>query len=667
MAKKSAGRSDKLQIDGHDVPVTNLDKALYPGNGFTKAQVIDYYIRVSQYLLPHFENRPVTLKRFPDGVRGQAFYEKDAPGYAPEWVKTFPVPRRAGGTDIQYILINDLATLVWCANVASLELHPFLHRVPEIQQPTSVVFDLDPGEGTDLLTCAEVAFLLKDLLARLDLQAVPKVSGSKGLQIYVPLNTATSYAVTQPFARAVADLLTKEHPKLIVAEMAKSERAKKIFIDWSQNSDFKTTVGVYSLRAKQDRPFASLPVRWDELETALKSRKTDGLYFEPEAALTRLEEVGDLFAPVLKLKQRLPKSIEAKPTTKRTSRETVSTTLPRASKQGSKKRFVVQKHAASHLHYDFRLEMHDVLKSWAVPKGVPYELDQRRLAMAVEDHPIEYLDFEGIIPEGQYGGGTVMVWDIGTYELIEGNYYKGNLQIYLSGKKLKGEWHLTRDRKTEKNWYLLKTGEAMKPPSAKKENASALTARTMEEIAGDKTAQWHSNRTSVPGVDLDELPRSAMKFIEPMQCELAAQLPEGDDWQYELKLDGYRALAIKDQGAATLLSRRNNSLNTKFASVADGLKSLEDGVILDGEVVALDEEGRPSFNRLQHLSKNQVLIYYVFDLLAYRGRDITGLALKQRRELLNDVLQNAVDPIRASAVLHARAEDLIAADSRAGT
>lgn len=661
MAKNSAGRSDRLHIDGHEVPVTNLDKVLYPENGFTKAHVIDYYIRVSQYLLPQFENRPVTLKRFPDGVRGQAFYEKDAPGYAPEWVKTFPVPRRAGGTDIQYILINDLATLVWCANVASLELHPFLHRVPEIQQPTSVVFDLDPGEGTDLLTCAEVAFLLKDLLERLGLEALPKVSGSKGLQIYAPLNTPTTYASTQPFARAVAALLTREQPNLIIAEMAKSQRANKVFIDWSQNSDFKTTVGVYSLRAKRGHPFVSLPVRWDELETALRKRRTDDLYFQPEAALKRLSEVGDLFAPVLTLKQRLPKSVKAAAVVKRV-RSDAPSKLPHASKQGSKKRFVVQKHAASHLHYDFRLEMRDVLKSWAVPKGVPYEFEQRRLAMAVEDHPIEYLDFEGVIPEGQYGGGTVMVWDIGTYELIEGNYYKGNLQIYLNGKKLKGEWQLIKDRtRDNKNWYLAKTGAAMKPLSAKKENASALSGRTMEEIASDRSAQWHSNRAPVPGIDLDELPRSPMKFVEPMQCQLLAQLPEGMSWQYELKLDGYRAEAIKTAGEVKLLSRRKNSLNTKFPNVAEGLQTLEDGVILDGEIVALDEEGRPSFSRLQRLSKKQVLTYYVFDLLAYRERDITGLPLKQRRALLSAVLENASEPVRESAVLEANAQDLIAA------
>ncbi|MBV9610938.1 MAG: non-homologous end-joining DNA ligase, partial [Acidobacteriaceae bacterium] len=303
MTARANKRSEHLTIDGREVSVTNLDKVFYPEAGFTKAQVIDYYIRVSRYLLPHFQRRPVTLKRFPDGVRGKSFYEKDAPGFAPEWVEKFPVPRRAGGAPIQYILINDLATLVWCANAASIELHPFLHCVPEIQQPTSVVFDLDPGEGTTVLTCATVAFLLKDVLARLGLECFPKVSGSKGLQVYVPLNTPVTYDVTRPFARALAELLAKQHPKQIVAAMAKSERINRVFIDWSQNADFKTTVGVYSLRAKRDRPFVSLPVSWDELQYALDRRTSDGLYFEPEAALGRLEQIGDLFAPVLTRKQ----------------------------------------------------------------------------------------------------------------------------------------------------------------------------------------------------------------------------------------------------------------------------------------------------------------------------------------------------------------------------
>jgi bifunctional non-homologous end joining protein LigD len=241
-------------------------------------------------------------------VRGQVFYEKDRPRFAPDWIQTFPVPRRAGGPHIQYIRINDLATLVWCANAASLELHPFLHRAPHIQQPTSVVFDLDPGEGADIRTCAQVAFLLKDVLARVALQSFAKLSGSKGIQVYVPLNTGVAYAATQPFARALAQLLAQEHPKLIVARMAKSERTQKVFIDWSQNSDFQTTVGVYSLRAKRDRPFVSMPVAWDELERALQTRNTEGLCFEPEAALARLSEIGDLFAPVQALEQALPQS-----------------------------------------------------------------------------------------------------------------------------------------------------------------------------------------------------------------------------------------------------------------------------------------------------------------------------------------------------------------------
>lgn len=310
MPAKTKKLQRHLSIDGRDVPVTNLDKVLYPETAFTKAQVIDYYIRVSEYLLPHFHNRPVTLKRYPSGVRGQFFYEKDEPSFAPDWIKTFPVPRRAGGDDICYILINNLATLIWCANAASLELHPFLHCIPHLNEPTSVVFDLDPDEGADLLTCCEIAFMLKDVLSRLSLESWPKVSGSKGLQVYVPLNSGLTYCVTQPFAKALAGILAKEHPTRIVAEMAKSKRTNKVFIDWSQNADFKTTVGVYSLRAKRDRPFVSLPVSWDELASALRRQKPDALYFEPEAARKRLAKLGDLFAPVLDKKQSLPELVE---------------------------------------------------------------------------------------------------------------------------------------------------------------------------------------------------------------------------------------------------------------------------------------------------------------------------------------------------------------------
>jgi bifunctional non-homologous end joining protein LigD len=681
-AAKPKKPQQHLEIGGRQVPVTNLDKVLYPETHFTKAQVIDYYIRVSEYLLRHFKNRPVTLKRYPSGIHGQFFYEKDEPSFAPEWIETFPVPRRAGGPDICYILINDLATLVWCANAASLELHPFLHCVPHIDQPTSVVFDLDPGEGADLVTCIQVAFILRDVLTGLGLQSWPKVSGSKGIQVYVPLNSGATYAMTQPFAKGLAELLGKQYPDLIVAEMAKVKRAKKVFVDWSQNSDFKTTVGVYSLRAKRERPFVSLPVRWEDLNTVQRTRKTEPLYYEPDAALERLAELGDLFAPVLTVKQTLPELVEqvlsrtAKTGTRSTAalrdyekkRDFSKTAepapqVPRPSAQGSRKRFVVQKHAASHLHYDFRLEMHDVLKSWAVPKGVPYEVDERRLAMATEDHPIDYLDFEGTIPKGQYGGGTVMVWDIGTYQLIEGNYYKGDLLFFLKGKKLKGEWRLRKDRGSQnKNWFLVKAGESMKKLSAKKEGASALTGRTMEQIAEENTAQWHSNRSSIPGLDLDALPASNLQFIEPMMAKAVDELPEGGEWQYEIKLDGYRALAIKDRGQARLLSRRNNRLNDRFPTIAEAIESLEDGVVVDGEVVALDAVGRPSFNLLQHHKENShAIVFYAFDVLAYRGRDVRSLPLTERRQLLTEIFANLTEPFRLSMPVDAKPADIIAA------
>jgi len=288
--------------------ISSPDKALYPAGKFTKADVVSYYERVAHFLLPHFRNRPVTLKRYPNGVFGEAFYEKDAPGFTPRWVKTFPVPRREGGPDINYILINDVRTLMWTANIAALELHPFLHRVPHIEQPTSIVFDLDPGEGIDILQCAEVAFLLRDVLAKLRLESFPKVSGSKGIQVYVPLNTPINYSATQPFARAIAQLLEKTYPDKIVADMSKNLRVGKVFIDWSQNADHKTTVGVYSLRAKRERPYASLPVKWEELRKTLKKSESALLDFRPDEALRRLKRVGDLFAPLLKLKQKLPKA-----------------------------------------------------------------------------------------------------------------------------------------------------------------------------------------------------------------------------------------------------------------------------------------------------------------------------------------------------------------------
>jgi bifunctional non-homologous end joining protein LigD len=684
-----------VKVDGREIALSNLDKILYPAAKFTKGQVIDYYVRISKYLLPQLQDRPVTLLRYPNGVRGEYFYEKDAPLFTPDWIPRFSVPRRGRGGEIHYILINDVATLVWVANIASIELHSFLHRVPEISRPTYIVFDLDPGRGADVLACGKVALLVRDLLSQLNLQSFAKVSGSKGLQLYLPLNGAISYDVAQPVAKAIAELMEERYPKLVVSRMAKAARSQRVFIDWSQNSDFKTTVSVYSLRAKSDQPYVSSPVTWDELAAAVENNEAKTLYFDPEQALKRVERMGDIFAPALTLKQHLPEDVlnVLRPATapphalemysaKRNFAITPEPPPqpPQRSAQGSRRRFVVQKHAASHLHYDFRLEMHGVLKSWAVPKGPPLEPGMRRLAMVTEDHPLEYLDFEGIIPEGQYGGGTVMVWDIGTYDVAGGNYYRGYLRLFLSGKKLKGEWTLVRSPEAGNKWYMEKVGSESRPLSPKRANESALTRRTMQQIAEARDREWQSNREAAnsptrkplavasdkPLDELRLLPASKLKFIPPMLAKPVSRLPEGHNWQYEIKLDGYRALVSKKNDDITLFSRRGRSLNERFATIVGAFRTLPNGTILDGEIVALDEQGRPHFNALQHAKESAPLYFYAFDVLAYEGKELLQLPLSARRTVLERTVMGLASAVRISTVFDSPVQQLIAAVRQQG-
>ena len=670
-----------MNVGGKELALTNLDKIMYPQTGFTKGQVIDYYTGIARYILPHIKNRPITLKRFPDGIGGQHFYEKDAPSFTPRWIKTFPIPRTSEESVINYILINDLPTLIWSANMANLEVHPFLAKAPHIERPTMVVFDLDPGEGADILNSGEVAFLVRDLLARLHLESFLKVSGSKGIHLHVPLNTKVSYEATQPFAKSIAQLLESEHPDLIVSDMAKAKRKGKVFLDWSQNSEHKSTVAVYSLRAKGTRPYVAMPVSWEELSKALKKEDRSALFFEPDAALKRVKKLGDLFAASLRLRQRLPKPflelISGKPAASRSREATALETyrrkrdftktsepppaMPKSSRQGGRRLFVVQKHAASHLHYDFRLEMDGTLKSWAVPKGPPYELNEKRLAMATEDHPMEYAKFEGTIPKGEYGGGTVMVWDIGTYELMDGNYWKGKLHLFLTGKKLKGEWILVKgdDRDGKKNiWYFIKAGTRMERLSEKKEDSSALTGRSLEKIAKARDAVWHSNRSNsnkpveidrYSDSDLEALPQARVKFVQPMLAEAAPKLPkDADEWMYEIKLDGYRCLVGKSSRAVKLWSRRGNLFTSDFPDIARAGADLPEDTLIDGEVVAFDEHGRAAFNLLQHhRSGASAIRFYAFDLLIYRGRSVVGLELSRRRKLL----AAAIDPLNESIQL----------------
>lgn len=507
--------------------LSNLDKVMYPATGFTKGQVIEYYRRVAPYILPHLRDRPVTLKRFPDGVGGEHFYEKNAPASTPEWVATFPVPKPGGKSATRYILINDLPTLVWLANMANLELHPFLSRAPRIDVPTMVVFDLDPGEGADILRACEAALLVKGVLDRLRLRSLVKVSGSKGIHLHVPLNCAINYRATRAFAESIARLLEQARPDLIVSSMAKAKRTGKVLIDWSQNSEHKSTVAVYSLRAVREQPFVAMAVRWSELKAALEKEDRDALFFTPEAVLERLERQGDFFAAALKLKQSLP------------------------------------------------------------------------------------------APFPELGASARRRENPGTVVSLE-------------------EYRRKRD--------FSKTPE---PPPA---GTPAAGSGEQRLFVIQKHAARRLHYDPVTVIDLESLPDAPGGFIEPMLAAPVAELPDDpSEWLYEVKLDGYRCLAVKDEKEVRLFSRNRSVLNSRFPRIARALQALPPGTAIDGEIVALDHQGRPSFSLLQRSDTPEDRIYfYAFDLLAYRGKSLIRMPLEDRRKQLAVTIARLPAAIRAS-------------------
>jgi bifunctional non-homologous end joining protein LigD len=411
------------------------------------------------------------------------------------------------------------------------------------------------------------------------------------------------------------------------------------------------------------------------------------------------------------------RTYKAKRDFRRTSEPKGGKPKPKGVKGAS--RFVIQKHDARRLHYDFRLQMEGVLKSWAVPKGLPWAQGEKHLAVEVEDHPIEYENFEGVIPEGNYGGGTVMVWDHGTYyvygEQPSQSLREGKLHLLLDGKKAKGEWTLVRIRSdSQKNqWLLLKTGASVRPPSKKLEDQSAKTGRTMEQIARDRDAEWESDRdesakesTSSPSSILRTRIKAALKkkeirrnsatagrrrsnkstpdyaeklaalpsvkprFIQPMKPRLVEKSPSSGDWSYELKFDGIRACAVKDDGKVNLTSRNGNELRSRFREIANAIKELSiDECVIDGEVVALDEEGRSSFQLLQALEiegRKSPVCFYVFDLLQLNGKNLLHLPLMQRKQLLAKICEGVADPIRYSGEIGTDAKSLLAEVKRRG-
>ena len=426
------------------------DRVLFPASGFTLDDALAYYRRASKHLVPHLKNRPLSFKRYPSSVNGESFWEKDAPSFTPEWVRRFPVPRRGGEGSIDYVVVNDAKTLLWVVAAGGIELHPFLHRIPRIDRPTQMVFDLDPGGGASIVECCRVAILLRNALDAVGLESFAKVSGSKGLQLLVPLNTPVTHAAIEAFAKTVAEETAKRHPKLAVAKMAKQYRAGKVFIDWSQNADFKTTVAVYSLRTKSDAPFVAMPVTWKEVERA----DAGALRFEPAAALKRLERRGDLFAGVLTRKQKLPLVIDAAPSPRATTGEprpavVNGVTLPKPGSQSGRRLFVLTTTESGN---ELWLDMLGKFKRWLLRpdrEGGPI-----LIAMPAGQFAVDPAYYRGEVPAEWRR--RVKIEDIGVYEVVEGSYQLERFSLWFTGATLRGAWELEKVQpgREHRSWRL---------------------------------------------------------------------------------------------------------------------------------------------------------------------------------------------------------------------
>jgi DNA ligase D-like protein (predicted ligase)/DNA ligase D-like protein (predicted polymerase)/DNA ligase D-like protein (predicted 3'-phosphoesterase) len=583
MGMESAGR----------IRLTNADKVLYPATGTTKAEVFEYYVAIADVMVPHIAGRPVTRKRWPNGVGQPDFFEKQLASSAPDWLHRGSVTHKSGTTT--YPIIDTREGLAWIAQQAALEVHVPQWRFDSAGDPgpaTRVVFDLDPGEGVTFRQLCEVAHEVRDFITDIGLATYPLTSGSKGLHLYVPLAEPVSSRGASVLAKRIALQLEQTMPKQVTATMTKSLRDGKIFLDWSQNSAAKTTIAPYSLRGR-DEPTVAAPRTWEEIE-------------DPELRHLRFDEVldrvardGDLLA-ALDDDAPLPDKLS----TYRGMRDAKKTPEPVPATKpavGQNNTFVIQEHHARRLHYDFRLERDGVLVSWAVPKNLPETSSVNHLAVHTEDHPLDYATFEGDIPKGEYGGGKVIVWDAGTYEAEkfrdnapDGPAKGGEVIVTLRGARISGRYALIQTG--GKNWLAHRTKEQPEPTSA--DLAPMLATHG-----------------------------SVAKFT-------AAQ------WAFEGKWDGYRLIFDADHGRVSLHTRSGRDVTGEYPQLASVAADLtEHHVLLDGEVVALDESGVPSFGEMQNRARSTRVEFWAFDLLALDGRSLLKAKYRDRRRLLETLAE----------------------------
>lgn len=618
--------ADHITLDGHRLPLSNLDKVLYPETGTTKADVIDYYLRVAPAMLPHIVDRAVTRKRWPNGVDGQSFFEKNLAASAPDWLPRRSLPHSS--RTVTYPLLDSVAALGWAGQQAALELHVPQWRFPQVQgqgvergPATRLVFDLDPGEGIGLAECAEVARAVRDLVQNLGWSAFPVTSGSKGIHVYVPLDRSLDGTGASTVAKQVATGLEKMMPELVTATMAKAVRTGKVFLDWSQNNPSKTTIAPYSLRGRR-RPFVAAPRTWDELDDP----NLEHLTFD--TVLERIEKDGDLLADLdPPLDERIRDALDAY-RGRRSARKTPEPVPAGSPVTGNDDTFVIQEHHARALHYDLRLERGGVLVSWAVPKNVPTSTGQNRLAVHTEDHPLEYATFSGTIPKGEYGGGKMTIWDSGTY--VTEKWRDDEVIFQLQGERAKGRFALIRTKDDQWLMHLMK----------------------------DQTPAESGTGTELPKGS------SLPKGLSPMLASPGAlEGLNADEWAFEGKWDGIRVIAEIGKDHLRLSSRAGNDKTAQYPALA-WLSDALDGhdVVLDGEVVAFDDDGTSSFGLLQQGGEPHLL---VFDILYLDGVSLLRKKYTDRRLVL-EALGEKVPGLEIPPQLEGAPDEVLDESARRG-
>ncbi|WP_173922729.1 ATP-dependent DNA ligase [Agromyces sp. Marseille-P2726] len=645
-----------VEVDGRRLRLTNLEKVMYPETGMTKGEVISYYAEVAPVMVPLVAGRPVTRKRWVHGVGTpddpqSSFFEKNLE-HAPDWIRT-GVIRHSDGPKT-YPIAGDRATLVWLGQQAALELHVPQWRFDakgEPGHPDRIVFDLDPGEGMGLAECAEAARLVRDLLAGMGLEAMPVTSGSKGIHLYAALDGRQTSDQVSAVAKELAQALEADHPELIVSSMRKTLRSGRVFIDWSQNNGKKTTIAPYSLRGRF-RPTVAAPRTWEELDDP------DLRHLEAHEVLERVASRPDPLAVIT-----AASSAQAGPLAEYLSMRKPGVTpepMPESS-WGSPgdgdPRFVIQEHHARRLHYDLRLERDGVLKSWAVPKGVPDDPGVNHLAVQTEDHPMEYLVFEGTIPKGEYGAGSMTIWDTGTYETEK--WRDEEVIVDLAGQPggpLAGRVRLalirTEGSGEKSNWLLHRMKDQRPGHWASGDRGAPREARRVSgsEEEGLDTRPPAAGATRPPDEDDDEVVPPILE--RPMLATSGTLgLVRGDEWALEWKWDGIRVLARVDDGRVRLLSRRGNDVTATYPELAALPRVLRGDALVDGEIVALDETGRPSFERMQQrmnltrpreierVAASVPVRLLLFDVLEIAGSSVMQLPYRRRRELLGRLVR----------------------------